>query len=74
LEEINEPHAVAKTAGIKLCANYNRQYGRDYRSVIPTNLYGAHDNFHPENSHVILALFSHFHKAELNGDSKLLLG
>lgn len=53
LEPTNEPYAIAKIAGIKLCESYNRQYGRDYRSVMPTNLYGPHDNFHPDNSHVI---------------------
>ncbi len=56
LEPTNEPYAIAKIAGIKLCESFNRQYGRDYRSVMPTNLYGPHDNFHPENSHVIPAL------------------
>ncbi len=63
LEPTNEPYAVAKIAGIKLCESYNRQYGRDYRSVMPTNLYGAYDNFHPENSHVIPALLGRFHEA-----------
>lgn len=63
LESTNEPYAVAKIAGIKLCESYNRQYGRDYRSVMPTNLYGPHDNFHPENSHVIPALMRRFHEA-----------
>ena len=67
LEETNEPYAIAKIAGIKLCESYNRQYGRDYRSVMPTNLYGAFDNFHPENSHVIPALLRRFHEAKLNG-------
>lgn len=66
LEETNEPYAVAKIAGIKLCESYNRQYGRDYRSVMPTNLYGINDNFHPENSHVIPALIRRFHEAKLN--------
>ena len=61
LEETNEPYAIAKIAGIKLCESYNRQYGRDYRSVMPTNLYGPNDNFHPENSHVIPALLRRFH-------------
>jgi len=65
LEETNEPYAIAKIAGIKLCESYNRQYGRDYRSVMPTNLYGPNDNFHPENSHVIPALLRRFHKAKL---------
>ncbi|MEN2472020.1 GDP-L-fucose synthase [Burkholderia sp. GS2Y] len=63
LESTNEPYAVAKIAGIKLCESYNRQYGRDYRSVMPTNLYGPHDNYHPENSHVIPALLRRFHEA-----------
>jgi GDP-L-fucose synthase len=72
LEETNEPYAVAKIAGIKLCESYNRQYGRDYRSVMPTNLYGAHDNFHPENSHVIPALLRRFHEAKLNGDKEVV--
>ncbi|TWX71940.1 GDP-L-fucose synthase [Colwellia demingiae] len=72
LEETNEPYAVAKIAGIKLCESYNRQYGRDYRSVMPTNLYGAHDNFHPENSHVIPALIRRFHEAKLNNDKEVV--
>ena len=72
LEETNEPYAVAKIAGIKLCESYNRQYGRDYRSVMPTNLYGAFDNFHPENSHVIPALLRRFHEAKLNGDTEVV--
>jgi GDP-L-fucose synthase len=63
LEATNEPYAVAKIAGIKLCESYNRQYARDYRSVMPTNLYGPNDNFHPENSHVIPALLRRFHEA-----------
>lgn len=63
LEPTNEPYALAKIAGIKLCESYNRQYGTDYRSVMPTNLYGPHDNFHPENSHVIPALLRRFHEA-----------
>jgi GDP-L-fucose synthase len=63
LEPTNEPYAIAKIAGIKLCESYNRQYGRDYRSVMPTNLYGPHDNFHPDNSHVIPALLRRFHEA-----------
>jgi len=65
LEATNEPYALAKIAGIKLCESYNRQYGRDYRSVMPTNLYGENDNFHPENSHVIPALMRRFHLAKL---------
>lgn len=65
LEPTNEPYAIAKIAGIKLCESYNRQYGRDYRSVMPTNLYGENDNFHPQNSHVIPALIRRFHEAKL---------
>ncbi|MFA0712118.1 GDP-L-fucose synthase family protein [Vibrio splendidus] len=65
LEETNEPYAIAKIAGIKMCESYNRQYGRNYRSVMPTNLYGENDNFHPENSHVIPALIRRFHEAKL---------
>jgi GDP-L-fucose synthase len=67
LEPTNEPYAVAKIAGIKLCESYNRQYGRDYRSVMPTNLYGPGDNYHPENSHVIPALLRRFHEAKKKG-------
>lgn len=63
LEATNEPYAIAKIAGIKLSESYNRQFGRDYRSVMPTNLYGPYDNFHPENSHVIPALLRRFHEA-----------
>lgn len=65
LESTNEPYAIAKIAGIKLCESYNRQYGRDYRSVMPTNLYGPNDNFHPENGHVIPALMRRFHEARV---------
>ena len=65
LESTNEPYAIAKIAGIKLCESYNRQYGRDYRSVMPTNLYGPNDNFHPKNSHVIPAMMRRFHEAKL---------
>mgnify|MGYP000988856247 CR=1 FL=1 len=69
LEATNEPYAIAKIAGIKLCESYNRQYGKshgvDYRSVMPTNLYGPGDNYHPENSHVIPALIRRFHEAKL---------
>lgn len=65
LEPTNEPYAMAKIAGIKLCESYNRQYGTDYRSVMPTNLYGPGDNYHPENSHVIPALMRRFHEARL---------
>ncbi|MBR9650073.1 GDP-L-fucose synthase [Thalassobius aquimarinus] len=67
LEPTNEPYAIAKIAGIKLCESYNRQYGRDYRSVMPTNLYGPGDNFHPENSHVLPALIRRFHEAAQQG-------
>ncbi len=67
LEPTNEPYAIAKIAGIKLCESYNRQYGRDYRSVMPTNLYGPGDNFHPENSHVLPALMRRFHEARRDG-------
>ena len=65
LEPTNEPYAIAKIAGIKLCESYNRQYGTDYRSVMPTNLYGPGDNYHPENSHVVPALIRRFHEAKL---------
>lgn len=67
LEPTNEPYAIAKIAGIKLCESYNRQYGRDYRSVMPTNLYGPGDNFHPENSHVLPALIRRLHEAARDG-------
>lgn len=73
LEATNEPYAIAKIAGIKLCESYNRQYGRDYRSVMPTNLYGENDNFHPENSHVIPALMRRFHEAKLRGDKEVIV-
>ncbi|HAS3560813.1 TPA: GDP-L-fucose synthase [Vibrio cholerae] len=73
LEATNEPYAIAKIAGIKLCESYNRQYGRDYRSVMPTNLYGENDNFHPENSHVIPALMRRFHEAKLRGDTEVVV-
>lgn len=69
LEPTNEPYAIAKIAGIKLCESYNRQFSRDYRSVMPTNLYGEGDNFHPENSHVIPALIRRFHEAKEQGQS-----
>lgn len=72
LEPTNEPYAIAKIAGIKLCESYNRQYGHNYRSVMPTNLYGENDNFHPENSHVIPALIRRFHEAKLAGDGKVV--
>jgi len=64
LEPTNEPYAVAKIAGIKLCESFNRQHGCDFRSVMPTNLYGPNDNFHPQNSHVIPALMRRFHEAK----------
>jgi len=69
LEQTNEPYAVAKIAGIKLCESYNRQYGVDYRCIMPTNLYGKNDNFHPENSHVIPGLMQRFHEAKIEGRS-----
>lgn len=71
LECTNEPYALAKIAGIKLCESYNRQYGTQYRSVMPTNLYGFNDNFHPENSHVIPALMRRFHEAKLAGEAQV---
>lgn len=73
LEPTNEPYAIAKIAGIKLCESYNRQYGRDYRSVMPTNLYGPHDNFHPSNSHVIPALLRRFHEAAQNNAADVVV-
>ena len=73
LEPTNEPYAIAKIAGIKLCESFNRQYGRDYRSVMPTNLYGPHDNYHPENSHVIPALLRRFHEAVQAGQSEVVI-
>ncbi len=75
LEPTNEPYAIAKIAGIKLCESYNRQHGVDYRSVMPTNLYGPGDNFHPENSHVLPALIRRFHEAAQSGaDSVTIWG
>ena len=71
LEPTNEPYALAKIAGIKLCESFNRQHGTDFRSVMPTNLYGPNDNFHPENSHVIPALIQRMHKAKLNDDQEV---
>lgn len=71
LEPTNEPYAIAKIAGIKLCESYNRQYGRDYRSVMPTNLYGPGDNFHHEDSHVIPALMRRFHEAKEAGATEV---
>ncbi len=73
LEPTNEPYAIAKIAGIKLCESYNRQYCRDYRSVMPTNLYGPHDNYHPENSHVIPALLRRFHEAVQGNQAEVVI-
>mgnify|MGYP000229828632 CR=1 FL=1 len=73
LEPTNEPYALAKIAGIKLCESYNRQHDTDFRSVMPTNLYGINDNFHPENSHVIPALMRRFHEATLNNDPEVVV-
>ena len=73
LEATNEPYAMAKIAGIKLCESYNRQYCRDYRAVMPANLYGTNDNFHPENSHVIPALIRRFHEAKQQGSPGVTL-
>jgi GDP-L-fucose synthase len=73
LEPTNEPYAVAKIAGIKLCESYNRQYGTDYRSVMPTNLYGPGDNFHPENSHVLPAMLRRFHEAARDGLDEVVI-
>jgi len=73
LEPTNEPYAVAKIAGIKMCESYNRQYGRDYRSVMPTNLYGPGDNYHPLNSHVVPALIRRFHEAKLSDAPEVVI-
>ena len=73
LEATNEPYAIAKIAGIKLCESYNRQYGVDYRSVMPTNLYGIGDNYHLENSHVIPALIRRFHEAKMNNAPEVII-
>jgi GDP-L-fucose synthase len=73
LEATNEPYAIAKIAGIKLCESYNRQYGTDYRSVMPTNLYGPGDNYHSENSHVIPGLLRRFHEAKQNAAPEVLI-
>ena len=73
LESTNEPYAVAKIAGIKLCESYNRQHGVDYRSVMPTNLYGPGDNFHPDNSHVMPALIRRFHEAARAGFKEVVI-
>jgi nucleoside-diphosphate-sugar epimerase len=71
LEPTNEPYAIAKIAGIKMCESYNRQYSVDYRSVMPTNLYGPGDNFHSVNSHVVPALIKRFHAAKNDGQSEI---
>jgi nucleoside-diphosphate-sugar epimerase len=73
LEPTNEPYAIAKIAGIKLCESYNRQHGTDYRSVMPTNLYGPGDNFHPENSHVLPALIRRYHEAAQEGSPEVVI-
>lgn len=73
LEPTNEPYAVAKIAGIKMCESYNRQYGTDYRSVMPTNLYGPGDNYHPDNSHVIPGLLRRFHDAKVQRAESVVL-
>ena len=73
LEPTNEPYGLAKIAGIKLCESYNRQYDTDYRSVMPTNLYGPGDNYHPQNSHVIPALLRRFHEAKLSGAKSITI-
>jgi GDP-L-fucose synthase len=72
LEPTNEPYAIAKIAGIKMCESYNRQHARNYRSVMPTNLYGPNDNFHPDNSHVIPALLRRFHEAKISKQTELV--
>jgi GDP-L-fucose synthase len=73
LESTNEPYAIAKIAGIKLCESYNRQYNTDFRSVMPTNLYGMNDNFHSKNSHVIPALMRRFHEAKMSNSSEVVV-
>ncbi|MEM5469872.1 MAG: GDP-L-fucose synthase [Sulfitobacter sp.] len=73
LEPTNEPYAIAKIAGIKLCESYNRQHGTDFRSIMPTNLYGPGDNFHPENSHVLPALIRRFHEAVEEGRNEVVI-
>ena len=73
LEPTNEPYALAKIAGIKLCESFNRQHDTDYRSVMPTNLYGINDNFHPENAHVIPSLMRRFHEAKINNLSEVIV-
>ena len=73
LESTNEPYGIAKIAGIKLCESFNRQHERDYRSVMPTNLYGENDNFHPLNSHVIPAMLQRFHRAVVDGQNEVMV-
>lgn len=73
LEQTNEPYAIAKISGIKLCESYNRQYGRDYRCVMPTNLYGQNDNFHPEDSHVIPAMIRRIHNAVVKQEKEVVI-
>ena len=73
LEPTNEPYAIAKISGIKLCESYNRQYGRDYRSVMPTNLYGPGDNYHSENSHVVPGLIRRFHEAKAKDQETVIV-
>lgn len=73
LEPTNEPYAIAKIAGIKMCESYNRQYGTQFAAVMPTNLYGPGDNFHPENSHVLPALIRRFHEAKVTGSSEVVI-
>jgi len=73
LEPTNEPYAIAKIAGIKMCESYNRQYNMDYRSIMPTNLYGQGDNFHPDNSHVVPALIRRFHEAKISNSKAVVI-
>lgn len=73
LEPTNEPYAIAKIAGIKMCAAYNRQYGTNYISVMPTNLYGPNDNYHPQDSHVLPALIRRMHEAKERGDKQVVV-
>jgi GDP-L-fucose synthase len=73
LEETNEPYAVAKIAGLKMCESYNRQFDTDFRSIMPTNLYGKNDNFHSQNSHVIPALINRFHNAKINNQTEVAI-
>jgi len=73
LEPSNEPYAISKIAAIKMCESYNKQYGTDFRTVMPTNLYGPRDNYHPENSHVVPAMIQRFHKAKINKIPKVTM-